>query len=262
MACFTRSSRNSQGALISRCKRAGVRRGPRAIASFAACLLALLVFSPSATAQVRSHRLHHVWLFVMENHSLGQILGNRQAPFLNRMARRYRVATWVLSNGMLLREDRIRTIVREGLITTHGFSVDGYEAATVEAIRVNAKLETIPENVRMLLRVREEEDKREPRIIVRYALMRSNVEELPAAVERWGRLGIDKMDTGYLAVCNGIDHQESLYFHQDLMRDVFAEAAARGLTVIADGSGIARMQNPAPGTTLREGDRIRVQFAR
>ena len=29
----------------------------------------------------------------MENHSLGQILGNRQAPFLNRVARRYQVAT-------------------------------------------------------------------------------------------------------------------------------------------------------------------------
>ncbi len=74
---------------------------------------------------------------------------------LLRVARRYRVATWVLSNGMLLREDRIRTIVREGLITTHGFSFDGYEAATVEAIRVNAKIDTILENIRMLIRVRE-----------------------------------------------------------------------------------------------------------
>jgi len=46
-----------------------------------------------ATADARTHRLHHVWLFVMENHSLGQILGDRQAPFLNRLARRYRVAT-------------------------------------------------------------------------------------------------------------------------------------------------------------------------
>jgi hypothetical protein len=43
---------------------------------------------------------------------------------------------------------------------------------------------------------------------------------------------------------------------------VLAEAAAKGLTVVADGSGIARVQNPAPGTPLREGDRIRVQFAR
>lgn len=71
-----------------------MRRGPRAIASFAACLAALVAFSPPATAQARPNRpLHHVWLFVMENHSLGQILGNPQAPFLNRMARRYRVAT-------------------------------------------------------------------------------------------------------------------------------------------------------------------------
>jgi len=51
-------------------------------------------------------------------------------------------------------------------------------------------------------------------------------------------------------------------FRGKTMRDVLAEAAAQGLTVIADGSGIARMQNPAPGTPLREGDRIRVQFVR
>jgi hypothetical protein len=70
-----------------------VRRGPQAIASFAVCLAALVAFSPPAAAQVRIHRLHHVWLFVMENHRLGQILGNPQAPFLNRIARRYRVAT-------------------------------------------------------------------------------------------------------------------------------------------------------------------------
>jgi len=54
--------------------------------------------------------------------------------------------------------------------------------------------------------------------------MRSNVEELPDAVERWGEMGIDRMDCGYLAVCNGIDPQESLYFHQDVMSRVFAEA--------------------------------------
>jgi cell division protein FtsI (penicillin-binding protein 3) len=51
-------------------------------------------------------------------------------------------------------------------------------------------------------------------------------------------------------------------FRGKSMRDVLAEAAAKGLIIIADGSGIARMQNPAPGTPVREGDRIRVQFAR
>src|SRR5262249_25067766 len=51
-------------------------------------------------------------------------------------------------------------------------------------------------------------------------------------------------------------------FRGKTMRDVLAEAAKMGLNVVADGSGIARIQNPAPGTPLREGDRIRVQFAR
>jgi cell division protein FtsI (penicillin-binding protein 3) len=51
-------------------------------------------------------------------------------------------------------------------------------------------------------------------------------------------------------------------FRGKTMRAVLAEAAAKGLIVIADGSGIARVQSPAPGTPLREGDRVRVQFAR
>jgi hypothetical protein len=51
-------------------------------------------------------------------------------------------------------------------------------------------------------------------------------------------------------------------FRGKTMRDVLAEAAAKGLTVLPNGSGIARVQYPAPGTPLREGDRIRVQFVR
>jgi cell division protein FtsI (penicillin-binding protein 3) len=46
------------------------------------------------------------------------------------------------------------------------------------------------------------------------------------------------------------------------MRAVLAEAAAKGLTVVPNGSGIARLQTPPAGATLREGERIRVQFSR
>jgi len=46
------------------------------------------------------------------------------------------------------------------------------------------------------------------------------------------------------------------------MRVVLAEAAAKGITVAPKGSGIARAQNPPPGTILHEGERIRVQFSR
>jgi cell division protein FtsI (penicillin-binding protein 3) len=46
------------------------------------------------------------------------------------------------------------------------------------------------------------------------------------------------------------------------MRAVLAEAASKGMTVVTDGSGVARVQDPPAGAPLREGERIRVQFAR
>jgi len=46
------------------------------------------------------------------------------------------------------------------------------------------------------------------------------------------------------------------------MRAVLSEAAARGMTVVPDGSGTARLQRPAAGSILHQGERIRVQFAR
>ena len=51
-------------------------------------------------------------------------------------------------------------------------------------------------------------------------------------------------------------------FQGKTMRAVLAEAAAKGLTILPDGSGIARVQFPAPGSPLHQGDRIRVQFRR
>jgi len=46
------------------------------------------------------------------------------------------------------------------------------------------------------------------------------------------------------------------------MRDVLAEAASRGLTILPDGSGVAKVQYPPAGAFLRQGERIRVRFAR
>jgi cell division protein FtsI (penicillin-binding protein 3) len=51
-------------------------------------------------------------------------------------------------------------------------------------------------------------------------------------------------------------------FHGMTMRDVLAAAARMGYAIQPDGSGIARMQSPAPGAMLHEGERIRVRFAR
>jgi membrane peptidoglycan carboxypeptidase len=51
-------------------------------------------------------------------------------------------------------------------------------------------------------------------------------------------------------------------FKGKTMRAVLAEAAAKGLTVLPAGSGVARVQHPPAGATLQQGERIRVQFVR
>ena len=51
-------------------------------------------------------------------------------------------------------------------------------------------------------------------------------------------------------------------FQGKTMRAVLAEAAERGLAVIPDGSGVARLQRPPAGSVLRRGERIRVRFSR
>ena len=51
-------------------------------------------------------------------------------------------------------------------------------------------------------------------------------------------------------------------FRGKTMRAVVEEAAALGLPVSLDGSGIARQQFPLPGSALREGERVRIEFAR
>jgi len=51
-------------------------------------------------------------------------------------------------------------------------------------------------------------------------------------------------------------------FRGKTMRAVVQEAAALGLPVSLNGSGIARQQFPSAGTALHGGERVRVQFAR
>ena len=145
-----------------------------------------------------------------------------------RMARRYnpKLYIWLLSNGSILRENRVRAILEEGLVTEHGLSVDGSRAATVEAIRINAKFDVVMANIRMLLDMRRDLGLTRPAVTIRYALMRSNIEELPDAVQMWGELGVENLNTGYVSLANGMDRDLSLFYHQDLAREYFEKAAA------------------------------------
>lgn len=51
-------------------------------------------------------------------------------------------------------------------------------------------------------------------------------------------------------------------FRGKSMRSVVEESAARGIDVMIEGSGVARAQVPLPGSPLRQGEQIRIVFAR
>lgn len=147
-------------------------------------------------------------------------------PDILRIAKRYDLYTWVLSNGSLIKPSVAEQIISEDLISEHGFSVDGFNAETVESIRLNAKLPTILKNIKMVQRLRDEQKKTNPRFTIRYALMRSNIEELADAVKLWGDMGIDRLECGYLSLTEHMDKGLSLYYHQDLMARCMDKARA------------------------------------
>jgi radical SAM protein with 4Fe4S-binding SPASM domain len=143
-----------------------------------------------------------------------------------RIAKRYnpRIYIWGLSNGSILHESRIRRIIEEDLITEHGFSVDGATAEIVESIRTGSRFPSIVRNIDELVRLKRELGRERQSVTIRYALMRTNVAELAAAVRMWGDIGIDHIDTSYASLANGMDRSLSLFYHQELALECFAEA--------------------------------------
>jgi radical SAM protein with 4Fe4S-binding SPASM domain len=150
-------------------------------------------------------------------------LHKRLIDFL-RISKEYRVPTWLLSNGTRMTDEISKTIVDEQLVTWHGFSVDGCDAETVESIRIKSNFDLIVRNISRLLDFRQQGGSRFPRVVIRFVLMRSTIEQLPDAVKLWGSKGVDRIDCSYLSVCNGIDPQESLFFHKKLTQRMFSKA--------------------------------------
>lgn len=154
----------------------------------------------------------------------GEPYMHKQLVELLRIARQYHVRMNVSSNGMLLDESLIRTIACEELIAEHIFSIDGIKASTVERIRISSDLGVILENIEMFLRIYKEVGNSRPSIMIRYALMRSNIEELPEAVQYWGNMGIEALRCNYVSICKDVDPKESLYYFQELTEEVFEKA--------------------------------------
>ena len=141
-----------------------------------------------------------------------------------KIAKNYGLHTWLLSNGSVFIPKKVEQILEHDLVTQHGFSVDGFKPETVESIRLNGKHKVIVRTIQSLKKMRDEAGKKNPEIIIRYAMMRRNIEELPDAIRFWGDMGVDGLDAGYLSLANEISKDELLYYHQPILEKMLEEA--------------------------------------
>jgi MoaA/NifB/PqqE/SkfB family radical SAM enzyme len=151
------------------------------------------------------------------------------------LARRHRTKTVVVSNGMALNAATADWVVSDQALHELKISFDGATKETLERIRRGANYDTVLANIARLDRLKRERGVRCPRIGIRYAVMKSNAEELPAMPGLCARHGVERLDVVYLNVTNDMDFGESLYNHPDLAARVFAgakrEGAAQGVRV-------------------------------
>lgn len=159
------------------------------------------------------------------------------------ICRRHRITVQMVSNGMLLTEAMARWIVEGGLIHTYFLSFDGARPETLEKIRVGAKFDKILANMAALDRVKAELGRAYPEVELRYAAMRSNVEELPEIFAICARHGIRAVHVNYLNLANDVSPDEALINHPELTAACFArareEASRHGINLtlppLADG---------------------------
>ena len=144
-----------------------------------------------------------------------------------RLAIELRCMTTMTSNGMLLGQQAAEWTVSDQSLHELCISFDGATPETLERIRVGAKYERILSNIEYLSALKKRRRMPYPRLWFRYVVMRSNAEELPLMFDICAKYGLYRVDVVYLNVCNDIDFNESLFNHQQLAAEVFAEASRR-----------------------------------
>lgn len=100
----------------------GGRTGPRAGPTGA---------SPSVSPLPHLPSLKHVWLFVMENHSYGEIIGKSSAPYINRLSLTYGLATRFFARRHPSLPNYLSMIAGSAIGCESDTCVPGYGGATL-----------------------------------------------------------------------------------------------------------------------------------
>ncbi len=167
------------------------------------------------------------------------------------LVRDNRAMAVMVSNGMLLDRTMSSWLVRDQSLWDLNISFDGAKRETLQGLRRGADYDLILSNLEGLAAEKHDRKADWPTVRFRYAVMRSNIEELPLIFEPAARVGVREVLVNYLKVTGAMDMRESLYHHPALTAEVFAEARIR-----ARESGVRVKLPPLPREN-RSGRRCR-----
>lgn len=130
------------------------------------------------------------------------------------------------SNGMNLR--KIKDAIFDYHVDVFAVSLDGATDETNGRIRRGSKIEQITEDLKDIVRIKKERGLKYPWINFVFCAMQSNIRELPDLVRLAAEIGLEEVKVVYLTVFGEDLLNESLWGHDDLVREVFEEAIKVG----------------------------------
>lgn len=126
------------------------------------------------------------------------------------------------SNGMNLKN--IKDAIFNYNVDVFAVSLDGATDETNSRIRRGSKIEQITEDLKDIVKIKKERGLKYPWINFVFCAMQSNIKELPDLVRLAAEIGIEEVKVVYLTVFGEDLLNESLWGHEELVRNVFEEA--------------------------------------
>lgn len=146
-------------------------------------------------------------------------------PHFNEMLEiinRHSARKYFCSNGMNLK--KIKYAIFDYNVDVFAVSLDGATDETNSHIRRGSKIDVITEDLKDIVRLKKERGLKYPWINFVFCAMQSNLYELPDMVRLAANIGIEEVKVVYLTVFEENLLSESLWGHEDIVKEVFSEA--------------------------------------
>lgn len=149
-------------------------------------------------------------------------------PFLNKnfmnflsLCRDDQLPCRVSTNGMLLTDEICRDLAQNPALKILRFSFDGAHKETIQRLRAGTDYERVIAHMRAMTEAKKRYQRHDLKILIRCAVMKSNIEELPQLIHKAADWGMDELQVCYLNVANEMDKGESLFYAPELTQRIF-----------------------------------------